>query len=50
MIERMREAGVLVSPIGRYRNILKIRPPLTFRKEHADIVLDKLDDALTRVA
>ena len=48
-IERMRESGVLVSPIGRYRNIIKIRPPLTFRKEHADIVLETLDDALSRV-
>jgi 4-aminobutyrate aminotransferase-like enzyme len=49
-IELMRESGVLVSRIGRYRNILKIRPPLTFRREHADIVLEKLDAALTRVA
>ena len=50
IIELMKESGVLISRIGRYRNILKIRPPLTFRKEHADIVLDKLDDALSRVA
>ena len=48
-IERMRESGVLVSPIGKYRNILKIRPPLTFRRKHADLVLEKLDDALSRV-
>ena len=50
IVELMRESGVLISRIGRHRNILKIRPPLTFRKEHADIVLEKLDDALTRVA
>ena len=49
-IELMRESGVLVSRIGRYRNILKIRPPLTFRREHADIVLEKLDTALKGVA
>ena len=41
-VEAMREAGVLLSPIGQHRNILKIRPPLTLQKEHADIVLEKL--------
>ena len=50
IVEAMRESGVLLSRIGRHRNILKIRPPLTFRKEHADIVLEKLDAALTRAA
>ncbi len=45
--EYMRESGVLISKIGDYRNILKIRPPLVFRPEHADIVLQKLRDALT---
>ena len=49
-IELLRESGVLISRIGRQRNILKIRPPLTFRREHADIVLEKLDAALSRVA
>ena len=47
IVEAMRESGVLVSCIGEHRNILKIRPPLTFRKEHADLVLAALDDALT---
>jgi 4-aminobutyrate aminotransferase-like enzyme len=50
VIEAMRESGVLVSRIGRYRNIVKIRPPLTFRREHADIVLEKFDAALAMVA
>ena len=45
-VEAMRESGVLLSPIGQHRNILKIRPPLTLQKEHADIVLEKLDAAL----
>ncbi len=50
IVEAMRESGVLLSRIGRHRNILKIRPPLTFRKEHADIVLEKLGAALTVAA
>jgi len=48
IMERMREAGVLLARIGRHRNILKIRPPLVFRKEHAELLLEKLDDALQR--
>ncbi|MBT8107045.1 MAG: aminotransferase class III-fold pyridoxal phosphate-dependent enzyme [Gammaproteobacteria bacterium] len=47
--EAMREAGVLLSCIGQHRNVLKIRPPLTFRREHADIVLEKLDATLTQL-
>jgi 4-aminobutyrate aminotransferase-like enzyme len=50
IIEAMRESGVLVSRIGRHRNIVKIRPPLTFRREHADIVLEQLDAALAGAA
>jgi len=46
VVETMREAGVLLSRIGQFSNILKIRPPLVFGKKHADIVLDRLDEAL----
>ena len=46
IVETMRESGVLMSLVGQYNNILKIRPPLTFRKKHADVVLAALDDAL----
>ena len=46
IVERMREAGVLVALIGERRNALKFRPPLVFSTEHADIALDALDQAL----
>jgi len=46
IIERMRESGVLLARIGRDRNILKFRPPLVFRREHADLALAALDAAL----
>ena len=42
----MRENGVLVSRIGRHDNILKMRPPMVFGKEHADILFAALDQAL----
>jgi 4-aminobutyrate aminotransferase-like enzyme len=43
----MRERGILMSRIGRYDNIMKMRPPMVFAKEHADLLLATLDDALT---
>jgi 4-aminobutyrate aminotransferase-like enzyme len=46
LINLMRDRGVLISRIGRHDNILKMRPPMVFAKEHADILLSTLDDAL----
>ena len=45
-INAMRERGVLMSRTGRYDNILKIRPPMPFAAEHADLLLATLDDVL----
>jgi 4-aminobutyrate aminotransferase-like enzyme len=50
VVELMREYGVLVALIGEHRNTLKLRPPLVFAIEHADIALAALDDALSKVA
>ncbi len=50
MLELMRENGVLIARIGQYRNVLKIRPPLIFTTEHADIALEALDKALSRLS
>ena len=47
--ELMRENGVLLALIGEQRNTLKLRPPLVFTTEHADIALAALDDALSKV-
>ncbi|MEX0807425.1 MAG: aminotransferase class III-fold pyridoxal phosphate-dependent enzyme [Dongiaceae bacterium] len=46
VINHMRDNGVLVGREGPHGNVLKIRPPLAFRKEHADILVDGLDRAL----
>jgi len=45
LINLMRDRGVLISRIGRYDNILKMRPPMVFGREHADILLSTLDEA-----
>jgi 4-aminobutyrate aminotransferase-like enzyme/Ser/Thr protein kinase RdoA (MazF antagonist) len=44
--EAMRDRGVLISATGPAGNVLKIRPPLVFQREHADLLLQTLDDAL----
>jgi 4-aminobutyrate aminotransferase-like enzyme len=42
LIEDMKARGVLISRIGRDDNVLKMRPPLVFTREHADILLERL--------
>jgi 4-aminobutyrate aminotransferase-like enzyme/Ser/Thr protein kinase RdoA (MazF antagonist) len=46
VLDRMRERGVLVGSTGPHGNVLKIRPPLVFSHEHADILINTLDTAL----
>ena len=46
VVDRMREAGVLIGRTGRRGNVLKIRPPLVFTGAHADLVVDALAGAL----
>ena len=45
VVNAMRERGVLISRIGVHDNVLKIRPPMPFSKENADLLLATLDDA-----
>lgn len=46
LINAMRDRGILISRIGPKDNILKIRPPMPFTREHADLLLATLDDVL----
>jgi len=46
VLNHMRDNFVLVGREGPHGNVLKIRPPLAFRREHADILTDALDKAL----
>jgi 4-aminobutyrate aminotransferase-like enzyme len=42
--------GVLVGSTGRHADVLKIRSPLTFEKQHADLLLEALGQALAEKA
>jgi 4-aminobutyrate aminotransferase-like enzyme len=46
LVNLMRERGVLISRIGVHDNILKIRPPMPFSREHADLLVETLDQAM----
>lgn len=43
---RLKDKGFLVGNAGFHGNVLKIRPPLVFTREHADLFLSALDDVL----
>jgi 4-aminobutyrate aminotransferase-like enzyme len=49
VVNDMRENGVLISKIGAGDNILKLRPPLVFSRDHADLFVDTLDHALSAI-
>jgi 4-aminobutyrate aminotransferase-like enzyme len=49
VVEAMRHRGILVNRCGRHRNILKIRPPMPFAREHADLLIDTLAEVLADV-
>lgn len=44
--ERLKDRGVLVYPTGPAWNVLKLKPPLTFTRAHADEFAAALDDVL----
>jgi 4-aminobutyrate aminotransferase-like enzyme len=46
VVNAMRERGVLLGVTGRNGNVLKIRPPLTFEAQHADVLLQELEQTL----
>lgn len=46
--ERMKEEGVIVYPTGTYDNVLKLKPPMIFEREHADIFTATLDGILAK--
>jgi 4-aminobutyrate aminotransferase-like enzyme/Ser/Thr protein kinase RdoA (MazF antagonist) len=47
--ELMKDEGVIVFPNGVHDNVLKIKPPMIFGKEHVDIYCDALDRVLHRL-
>jgi 4-aminobutyrate aminotransferase-like enzyme len=49
LLNLVRDEGVLVGGEGAGGNIIKIRPPMVFRRDHADIAVAAFDRALTRL-
>ncbi len=45
--EALKDDGVLTYPTGSRDNVLKIKPPMTFRREHVDLYVEALDRALS---
>ena len=50
VVERMRERGVLLNKLGRWGNALKIRPPMVFTRDNADLFVDTLAEVLEGMA
>ena len=46
IVNAMRQEGFILSKLGRHKNALKIRPPLVFSIENADMLFDALDKVL----
>ena len=46
VVNGLRRRRVLVSNCGRNGNVLKLRPPLVFGREHGEILVDALDRTL----
>ena len=49
VVDMLRERNVLVGIAGPYGNVLKIRPPLSFGQDHADILVKALSELRSRV-
>lgn len=49
VINEMRERGVLMGKLGIHQCTTKIRPPMPFSRENADLMLSTLDDVFSRL-
>ncbi len=49
LLNILRDEGVLAGNEGKLGNIVKIRPPIVFTREHADIAIAALDRALSKL-
>jgi 4-aminobutyrate aminotransferase-like enzyme len=50
VVNGMCRRGVLVGATGRHGDVLKIRSPLTFERQHADLLLEALEQTLKEKA
>ena len=47
VVNGLRKRGVLIGVCAQAANVLKVRPPLVFDDNNADLFLNALDDTLT---
>ena len=45
-VNHLKDKGFLISNAGALGNVLKIRPPLVFRREHADLFLTAFEETM----
>jgi 4-aminobutyrate aminotransferase-like enzyme len=50
LVDRLKDKGILISNAGIFRNVLKMRPPLVFKQEHAEEFLAAFDTVLAEAA
>ncbi len=50
VVDMLRDRNILVGIAGPYGNILKIRPPLCFERDHADLLVKALYDSLATLS
>jgi 4-aminobutyrate aminotransferase-like enzyme len=46
---RMRERGVLLGTDGPYHNVIKIRPPMPFTVDDADVLVEALEQSIAEL-
>ena len=46
LVDRMKDAGILLSTDGPFHNVIKIKPPMVFSRADAALLLDRLDSML----
>ncbi|HEY1386037.1 MAG TPA: aminotransferase class III-fold pyridoxal phosphate-dependent enzyme, partial [Dongiaceae bacterium] len=49
VVNRMRDLGVLTATEGPHGNVLKLRPPICFTQEQADLTIAAIDQALSEL-
>jgi 4-aminobutyrate aminotransferase-like enzyme len=50
LVNGLRQRRILISAAGPHANVLKIRPPLVFQRQHADRFLEGVDAVLAEIA
>ena len=48
LVNQMRDEGILLSTDGPYNNVIKIKPPLVFHQENAELIIERVQAYLTR--